>query len=164
MNKTNASNPFYSLAASGRSGRELYLYDGSYPDRFGSASGGFLTRQMTLSEGGLVSPVNERLGYSRWLVSLSMTSDLPGKIGFVEIKPFVNLLLNDHGSDTGNRSPFFFEAGLKTGIWNLFEISVPLLVSGNIQSMTGSFKDRIRFTFNLDTFTSMKFNLAGLGI
>jgi len=164
MLKTDASSPFYSLAASGRSGRELYLYEGSYLDRFGRASGSFLTRQMTLSEGGLVSPINEQLGFSRWLVSLTMTSDLPGKIGFIEIKPFVNLLLNDHGSVTGNRSPFFFEAGLKTGIWNLFEISVPLLVSGNIQSMTGSFKDRIRFTFNLETFTSMKFNLAGLGL
>jgi len=164
MLKSNASAPFYSLAASGRSGSELYLYNGAYPDRFGGSSGNFLSRQMTLSEGGLVSPINEKLGFSRWLVSLSMTSDLPGKIGFVEIKPFVNLLLNDHGSATGNRSPFFFEAGLKTGIWNLFEISVPLVVSGNIQSMTGSFKDRIRFSFYLDDFTSMKFNLAGLGI
>lgn len=164
MLKTNALAPFYSLAASGRSGRELYLFEGSYPDRFASTSGSFLTRQMTLSEGGLVSPINERLGFSRWLVSLSMTSDLPGKIGFVEIKPFANLVLTDHGMETGNRSPFFFEAGLKTGIWNLFEISVPLLVSSNIQSMTGSFKDRIRFSFNLDSFTSMKINLAGLGI
>jgi len=93
-----------------------------------------------------------------------MTSDLSGKVGWIEIKPFVNILLNDHGLNTGNTSPFFFEAGLKTGIWNLFEISVPLVVSGNIQSMTGSMKDRIRFTFNLDDFSNMKFNLAGLGI
>jgi hypothetical protein len=164
MLKTNASAPFYSLAASGRSGRELYLYDGAYPDRFSSASGNFLSRQMTLSEGGLVSPINEHLGYGKWLVSLSMTSDLPGKVGWIEVKPFVNILLNDHGLNTGNTSPIFFEAGLKTGIWNLFEISVPLVVSGNIQSMTGSMKDRIRFTFNLDDFTSMKFNLAGLGL
>lgn len=164
MLKTNALAPFYSLAASGRSGSELYLFEGSYPDRFASTSGSFLSRQMTLSEGGLISPINDRLGFSRWLVSLSMTSDLPGKIGFVEIKPFINAVLTDHGMETGNRSPFFFEAGLKTGIWNLFEISVPFLVSSNIQSMTGSFKDRIRFTFNLDSFTSMKFNLAGLGI
>ena len=158
-----SSIPFYDFSASGRSGRELYLYQGMYFDRFSVFPETFWSRQMTLSEGGLVSPVNDRLGYSRWLFSLSLTSDLPGKAGWVAVKPFVNLLWNDHGmNNTDHPSAFFFEAGLKTGIWNLFEIYVPLLVSGNIQSITGSFKDRIRFVFNLDSFNQIKLNLADL--
>jgi len=160
MLKNKSDDPFYGLAASGRSGREQYLYQGTYPDRFANMSSTFWSRQMTLSEGGLVSPVNDRLGYSRWLVSLSLTSDLPGKIGGIEVKPFVNVLLNDHGFEKNSNPAFFFEAGLKTGIWNLFEISVPIVVSGNIKSITGPFKDRIRFIFNLDSFNKMKFNLA----
>jgi len=159
MLKNNSLVPFYALSPGGRGGREQYLYQGTYPDRFGVFPATFWSRQMTLSEGGLVSPVNGRLGYSRWLVSLSLTSDLPGRAGWFAVKPFVTFLVNDHDAD-----PFFFEAGLKTGVWNLFEISVPLLVSGNIQSITGSFKDRIRFVFNLDSFGKMKFNLAELGI
>jgi hypothetical protein len=164
MLKTNASAPYYSLAPSGRSGRELYLYQGDSPDRFGAYGSSFWTRQMTLSEGGLISPINEQLGYSKALVSLSMTSDLPGKIGSLGIKPFVNVLWNDHGLETGNRSPIFFETGLKVGVSDLFEFSVPLLVSGNIQSMTGAMKDRIRFTFNLGNFGKLKSNLASMGI
>jgi len=146
----NTSNAYYSLAPGGRSGREQYLYEGTYPDRFSPYSTTFWSGQMTLSEGGIVSPINDKLGYSRWLVSLSLCSNLPGKAGRFGIKPFVNLLLNDHGLSTAYPSPFFGEAGIKIGIWNLFEIHFPLLVTGNIQSMAGSIKDRIRFVFNLD--------------
>lgn len=160
MLNTNSLSPHYSLAPSGRSGREMYLYQGESPDRFGSYLSSFWTRQMSLSEGGLVSPVNEQLGYSRWLVSLSITSDIPGRIGSMGIKPFVNLLLNDHGLS----SPFFYEVGLKTGVGELFEISVPLIVSKNIQSITGSTKDRIRFTFNIGNLGKLKSNLAAMGI
>lgn len=164
MLNTNNLSPFYSLAPSGRSGRELYLYQGESPDRFGSYLSSFWTRQMSVSEGGLVSPVNEQLGYSKWLVSLSIASDIPGRIGSIGIKPFVNLLLNDHGWSSSSDSPFFFEAGLKTGFGELFEISVPFIVSKNIQSITGNTKDRIRFTFNLGNLTKLKSNLSSLGI
>jgi len=140
MLKDNPDFPFYSLSASGRGGREQYLFQGTYPDRFSVFPSSFWSRQMTLSEGGLVSPVNEILGYSRWLISLSLTSNLPGKVRRMPVKPFVNLLVNDHGTGTGHDSPFFCEAGLKAGIWNFFEISIPLLISGNIDSITGSFK------------------------
>jgi len=105
---------------------------------------------MTVSEGGLVSPVNERLGYSNWLVSLSLSSNLPGKIGHIGIKPFVNLLLNDHGMEGTNNSPFFAEAGIKLGLWNLFEVHFPLLVTDNIKTITPFVKDRLRIVFNLD--------------
>jgi hypothetical protein len=152
MLKEDSEIPFYSFSPGGRSGRELYLYQGTYPDRFAVFPSSFWSRQMTLSEGGLVSPVNDSLGYSRWLVSLSLTSSLPGKISRVSVKPFVNLLLNDKGFGSGNDSPVFFEAGLKTGIGNIFEIYVPLLVSKNIDSATGPFKNRIRFVFSLDSF------------
>jgi hypothetical protein len=118
---------------------------------------------MTFTEGGLVSPVNEHLGYSRWLVSLSLSSNLPGKAAKIPIKPFVNLLVNDHGLATGHDSPFFYEAGLKAGLWNFFEIYFPIVVSGNIESVTGSFKDRIRLVFNLNSFSQVKLN-SGFGI
>ena len=153
---------FYSLSASGRSGSEQYLYEGTFPDRFSDFPSTFWSRQMSFSEGGLVSPVNGHLGYSRWLVSLSLTSNLPGKTARIPIKPFVNFLLNDHGTGNGHNSPFFYEAGLKAGLWNFFEIYVPLLVSGNIESVTGSFKDRIRLVFNLNTFSQVRLN-SGIG-
>ncbi len=148
--------PFYAFSASGRSGREQYLFQGTYPDRFAVSSGTFWSRQMTLSEGGLVSPVNDSLGYSNHLVSLSLTSSLPGKASLLPIKPFVNLLLNDNGLDGHHQSPLFFEAGVKAGVWNLLELYIPLVVSPNIQSVNGTFKERIRFVFTLDSFSQMR--------
>jgi hypothetical protein len=163
MLKNDPAVPFYSLSASGRSGPEQYLYEGTFPDRFSIFPTTFWSRQMNFSEGGLVSPVSDRLGYSQWLVSLSFTSSLPGKSNKVPVKPFVNFLLNDHGTGAAHGSPFFYEAGLKAGLWNFFEIYVPLVVSGNIQSINGSFKDRIRLVFSLDTFSQVKLN-SGTGI
>ncbi|MDQ1296558.1 MAG: hypothetical protein QG611_536, partial [Bacteroidota bacterium] len=150
MLKNTSADPFYAFSASGRSGREQYLFQGVYPDRFSEFPKTFFSRQMTLSEGGLVTPVNDSLGYSRWICSLTLTSSLPGKISQIPVKPFINLLLNDHGSGTNDRSSLFFEAGLKTGIWNFLEVYIPLLVSDNIGAITGSFKNRIRFVFRLD--------------
>lgn len=149
LNNVNAD-PFYGISAGARSGREMYLYQGIYPDRFGEFPNTLGSRQMTLSEGGLVTPVNDILGYSRWVCSLSLTSTLPGKVSVIPVKPFVNLLLNDHGTGINNKSLLFFEAGFKAGIWNLFEIYFPLLVSDNINSIAGLFKNRIRFVFRLD--------------
>ena len=150
MLNNSSSNPVYSLAPAGRSGRDQYLYEGTYPDRFGAFPSSFWSRQMTLSEGGLVSPVNDKLGYSKWLISLSLSSNLPGKLGRIGIKPFVNCLLNDHGLNQENNSPFFGEAGIKFGLWNLFEIHIPLFVTGNIQSISPHINDRFRIVFNLN--------------
>jgi hypothetical protein len=150
MFKNTSADPFYSFSASGRSGREQYLFQGVYPDRFSEFPKTFFSRQMTLSEGGLVTPVNDSLGYSHRIFSFSLTSTLPGKTSRIPVKPFINVLLNDHGLSKNERSPLFFEAGFKTGIWNLFEIYIPLLVSDNIDAITGSFKNRIRFVFRLD--------------
>jgi hypothetical protein len=111
---------------------------------------------MTLSEGGLASPVNDSLGYSKWLISLSFTGNFPGKASRIPVKPFINFLLNDHGAGPGHNSPLFFEAGLKAGFWNFFEIYVPMVVSGNIESFGGSFKNRIRIILNLDSFIRYK--------
>ena len=61
MVRNASSAPFYALAPSGRSGREQYLYQGTYPDRFGVFPASLGSRQMTLSEGGLVTPVNDSL-------------------------------------------------------------------------------------------------------
>ncbi len=162
MIQNNSGVPFYAFAAGGRSGREQYLYDGTYPDRFTPSGETFLSRQVMFSEGGLVSPVNESLGYSRRLVSASFVSSLPGKAGRIPIKPFINVLLNDHGFDTDHNSPVFFEAGLKAGIWNVFEIYVPLLVSGNIQSVSNSVKERIRITLNLDLSKQIKMKAGSM--
>ncbi|MDO9614453.1 MAG: hypothetical protein Q7J86_07990, partial [Bacteroidota bacterium] len=162
MLKNNPDIPFYALSASGRSGSEQYLYEGTYPDRFSDFPTTLWSRQMSFSEGGLVSPVNEQLGYSQWLVSLSFTSSLPGKANRIPVKPFANFLLNDHGNGLGNNSPFFYEAGMKAGLWNFFEIYVPIIVSENIETITGSFKDRIRLVFNLNAINQVKLN-SGVG-
>jgi hypothetical protein len=156
MLKNESDIPFYEFAAGGRNGREQYLYQGSYPDRFAVFPDNFLSRQMTLSEGNLVSAVNDSLGYSRWLVSLTFTSSLPKIDKWLPVKPFVNLLLNDHGIGNGNESPIFFEAGIKAGFWDLFEIYIPLVVSKNIDSVSGPFKNRIRFILSLDSFSKEK--------
>jgi len=74
-----------------------------------------------------------------------------------------NLLLNDHGTGPDHNSPIFFEVGLKAGLWNFFEIYIPLLVSENIQSAVPSFNSRIRLIFNLNSFNQTKLN-SGLGI
>jgi hypothetical protein len=157
MLKNNSKADFHALAASGRSGREEYLYDGTYFDRFSVFPETILSRQMSLSEGGLVSMVNDSLGFSRWLVSVSFSSSLPESISRIPVKPFVNLLMNDHYF--GQASPLYFEAGLKTGIWGLLEVYVPLLVSRNIHSISGPFKDRIRFEIKLDYFKKMNKNV-----
>ena len=158
MLKTDSEIPFYAFSASGRSGREQYLYQGFYPDRFSMFPENFFSRQMTLSEGGLVSPVNDSLGYSKWLLSLSLSTTLPGKASLLPVKPFLNLLLNDHGISASRNSSFFYEAGLKVGAWGLFEIYIPFLVSKNINSVSSSFKNRIRFVFSLDSFSRLLLN------
>lgn len=141
---------YYLLSPSGRGGRDLYLFDGMYPDRFGVFPSTFLSRQMTMNEGGLASPINEQLGYSKWLISLSLSSDLPGKLRYFGIKPFVNFLVNNHELNSDYNSHFFVEAGLKIGLGSLFEIYFPLLVTPNIQNITGSVQNRIRFVLDLD--------------
>lgn len=148
---------FHALSAGGRGGREKYLYGGTYPDRFSRFSDTFFSRQMTFSEGGLASPVNEILGYSNWLISLSFTSTLPGMAGWIPVRPFANFLLKENGPEMNHNSPFFYEAGLKAGIWDLFEIYFPFVVSENIGSMSGSYKERIRFVLKLDTFNKLDF-------
>lgn len=152
MLKNGSSDPLYSFSASGRSGRELYLYDGIFPDRFGEFPKTFWSRQMSLSEGGLITPVYDSIGYGSWICSLTLSSSLPGKTALIPVKPFINLSLNDIDPELTDRSQLFFEAGIKTGIWNLFEIYIPLLVSENINIISGSFRDRIRFVFKLDIF------------
>jgi hypothetical protein len=117
---------------------------------------------MTISEGAIASPVTDSLGYSRWLVSLSLTTNFPGKAGRIPVKPFINILLNDHGPGSGHNSPVFYEAGLKAGLWNVFEVYIPLLVSGNIGSIDKTVKDRIRFVLNLDAINNANFS-KGIG-
>jgi len=150
MLKNDPEEPLYSFSPGGRGGSEQYLYQGLFPYRFNESSNNFWARQMTLSEGGLISPVNNTLGYSRWLCSLTFASTLPGKASVIPVKPFVNLLLNDHGSVTNDKPQLFFEAGFKAGIWNFFEIWFPVFVSENIQSISGPFTERIRFVFSLE--------------
>lgn len=156
MIKNDASDPFYSFSASGRSGREQYLYEGVYPDRFTEFPKTLWSREMTLSEGGIISALNDSLGYSRRIISISFTSSLPGIASKIPVKPFANLLLNDHGPGTINKPAFFYEAGLKAGIWNFLEIYFPFIVSDNIKAIAGSFKERIRFVFRLDKLNPMR--------
>jgi hypothetical protein len=162
MLRNNSAVPFYAFSPGGRDGLEQYLFDGTFYDRFNESQKTFWSRQMTISEGAIASPVTDSLGYSKWLVSLSLTTNFPGKAGGIPVKPFINILLNDHGSGNGHNSPFFYEAGLKAGLWNIFEVYIPLLVSGNIGSIDKTIKDRIRFVLNLDAINQVNLN-KGIG-
>lgn len=142
-------NPFYSFSPGGRSGLEQYLYQGFYLARFSKFPTSFWSRQMLISEGGLISQVNDTLGYSKWLISLNFSSSLPGKASILPIKPFADFLLNDHGR-TKTNPEIYAELGLKAGIWDFFEIYFPFVVSENLRSMTGPLKNRIRFILRLD--------------
>jgi hypothetical protein len=156
MIRKDASDSFYSFSVSGRSGLEQYLYEGVYPGRFSEFPKTFFSRQMSISEGGLISPLNDTLGFSRQLCSVSLTSSLPGAAYIIPVKPFFNILLNDHGISAVNKSHLFYEAGLKAGIWGVFEVYFPIIVSENINSVRGSLKERIRFIFRLDKLNPFK--------
>jgi hypothetical protein len=156
MISNSSAYPYYALAPGGRSGREQYFFEGVYPDRFAEFPKTFFSRQMSLMEGGLISGVNDSLGYSRWLCSVTLTSGLPGKASIIPLKAFINVLLNDHGMGTNVKSALFFEAGIKAGIWDFFEVYFPFIVSDNINSRTGPLKDRIRFVFRLDKLNPFK--------
>lgn len=142
---------FHMLAVSGRSGRELYLFQGDFPDRFAEFRDNFWSRQMLISEGALVTPLSDSTGYSRSLVSLSLASNLPGFAGSLPVKPFANLV---YAPDAD--SQLYAETGFKAGIWNFLEFYMPLLVSDNISSLRGSLKERIRFTLNLEQFLRLR--------
>lgn len=156
MLKNTTDAPFYAFSSSGRTGREQYLYQGFYPQRFAVFPKTFWSKQMMLSEGGLVSYVTDSLGFSRNLISLSITSSLPDIADRIPVKPFANFVWN--GFSNGHHSPLLYEAGLKAGIWNFFEIYVPLLVPGIIKEISGPLKRRIRFVFSLDFVNQIKLN------
>ena len=154
---TNTSpDPFYEFSAAGRSGREQYQFAGVYPDRFTEFPKTFFSRQISLSEGGLISTVNDSLGYSRSICSLSLNSNLPWKASQIPLKPFVNLLLNDHSIGKGNKSILFYEAGFKAGLWGFFEVYFPLIMSDNVRMISGSLKERIRFVFSLEKLNHLR--------
>lgn len=150
MLQNNSKDPFYAFSSSGRSGPEQYLYQGLYPDRFSRYLTTFWSRQMTLSEGGLTTFVSDSLGYSRWICSLSLSSSFPGKASRIPVKPYVNFTVSDFNRRNAEKTMLFFEGGFKAGIWDFFELYFPLVVSANLNPMTGSFKERIRFVFRLD--------------
>ncbi len=157
MLKNNSSAPFHGLAPGGRSGREQYLYQELYLDRFREFRENIWSRQLVFDEGGLVSPVNFSAGYSDWLISLSLTSTLPAIPAWFPVRPFGNLLVNEGSAGISDSNPFFYEAGIKAGIWDLFEVYFPFIVSDNISSMH-PYKERIRFTITIDSGTRL--NLA----
>ena len=155
MLNSDPDEPYYSFSPSGRSGRELYLYPGIYPHRFGVFPESFFSRQMEMTEGGLVSPVYYSLGFSRSVYSVSLSSTLPGKASIIPVKPFFTLLMTGYNEVLSEDFPLFCEAGFKAGLWNFFEIYFPLLVSDNIKSHSGTLKERIRFVFKLDIFNTI---------
>jgi hypothetical protein len=155
MLKYSSSDPIYSFASGGRNGRELYLFDGIYPGRFDEFPETILSRQLSFSEGGLATPVNDTLGFSPWICSLSLNSSLPGKTAWIPVKPFVNFVLNDPGLVYNGKMQLFFEAGLMTGIWNFLEIYIPFFLSDNINLSGGSIGSRIRFVLKLNMFKAL---------
>jgi hypothetical protein len=146
MMKVSGSSDLYSFAASGRAGKELYLFEGDFPDRFSVFPENFWSRQMVITEGSIVSPVNDSTGYSRSVISLAVSGNLPGFAGYLPVKPFADMVYA-----SGKKSPYFYEAGIKAGIWDVFEVYMPFFVSGNISSIRPTIKERIRFTLNLES-------------
>jgi hypothetical protein len=153
MFRQDEQNSFYSLAPSARSGNELYLFQGEFPDRYAVFPSGFWSRQMVINEGGIISPVNDNVGYSKWLFSASITGSLPGKAAKLPVRPFVNLLYN--GSHV-NTDHLFMEAGLSAGLRDVFEFHIPLLVTGNIHELRSTVRERIRFVFNLEPLYNLR--------
>lgn len=151
MLKENPQRPYYSLAPSARNGRELYMFQGDFPDRFSPFSGSFWSRQMLVTEGGIISPVNEGTGFRRWLLSLSVNSSLPGKAGKIPVKPFVNFVVAGNPGDQ-----IYLESGVKGGIPGLIEIYFPFLVTENIRTFRPDLKDRIRFVLSLESFYRLR--------
>jgi hypothetical protein len=149
--------PFYAFSVSARGGPDLYLYQGFYPDRFSAFPSNFLSREMSITEGGLISePKYSSSRYSHKIFSISLTSNFPGQAGLLPIKPFVNILFSDPAPRKS--TSLFFETGLKAGFWNFFEIYLPFPISGNIRSINHSFKDGIRFVLNLDSVNKIRLN------
>jgi hypothetical protein len=107
---------------------------------------------MVINEGGLVSALNDSVGFSDWLISASFSSSLPGNAGKIPVKPFINVL---YGGKAG-KSDFYYEAGLKAGDTGLFEIYIPFFVSGNINNAWPTIRDRIRFVLNLSAFHPLR--------
>lgn len=151
MLEDKASDPFYSFSPDGRKGIEQYMYQGYYLARFSRFPSSFISRQMTISEGGLVSEISDSLGYSKWLVSLTFSSSLPWKASVLPIRPFADFLLNDHGL-SGKNPELFVEAGIKGGIWDFFEVYFPFIASNNLDVIAGPLKNRIRFILRIDKF------------
>ncbi|HEX2967724.1 MAG TPA: M1 family metallopeptidase [Bacteroidales bacterium] len=140
----NNVNNLYSFAPSGRQGRELYLYEGDFPDRFTAFPDNIWSGQMVVSEGSLVTYINDSTGFSSSLISLSLTSNLPGAAGYIPIKPFTNIV---YAGDLNKG--LFLEAGIRAGIPDFLEVYIPFIVSDNISSLRNSVKERIRFVLNL---------------
>jgi hypothetical protein len=157
MLRNHSADAVYSFSAGGRSGRQQYLYQGLFPDRFGEINKTFWSRQMDLSEGALATPVTDSLGYSPWVSSLSFTSSLPGKMSRIPVKPFTNIVLNSNSYLANGRLQVYFETGIKTGIRDFFEVYIPVIVSGNLSSVNGTIKERIRFVFRLDKLNPLKY-------
>jgi hypothetical protein len=157
MLKNNSPVPFHAFSAGGRGGREQYLYQGTFPDRFSLFSDTFFSRQMMFSEGGLVSPVNESIGYSDRLASVSLTSTWPGLPAWIPVRPFANILVNERTRNPGPYPALYFETGLKAGLWDFFEVYFPFHVSENIRAATGPLQERIRFVLRLHPFNRLDF-------
>jgi hypothetical protein len=149
MLKEDPLNPYYSLSVSGRHGNELYLYEGDFPDRFPSNRESFWSRQILISEGGLVGMPHDSVRFSKGLVSATFVSNFPWIPAAVPAKPFLNILYSG-----GPSSAFYYEGGFKAGIWGLFEVYFPVISSNNM--IKGPFKDRIRFVLNLESFYKIR--------
>ncbi len=148
---------FMLFQQAGGAGLNNICIEGVYPDRFSRYLTTFWSRQMTLSEGGLTTSVSDSLGYSRWICSLSIFSSLPGKASRIPVKPYVNLTLSDFNSTNGGATRLFFESGFKAGIWDFFEVYFPLVGSANLKSVSGTFREKIRFVFRLDKLSIPRF-------
>ncbi|MDY0025530.1 MAG: M1 family metallopeptidase [Lentimicrobium sp.] len=143
--------PLFGLSPSARSGKELYTFGGTFFDRFSNVGDSFFSRQISITEGSIITPINLSVFNPSWMFSITLSSSLPWDIKALNIKPFATILLMPEGINSNKHAPVFLaEAGLKTGLGAFFEIFVPLLVTQNLNDTSPLIKDRIRFTLNLE--------------
>lgn len=138
------------------SGRNDYLYDGTFIGRYQST--GLWAQQIEMKEGGFkvntlqyAMPVGTS---DNWLMSLNLKSDLP--LGKLPVRVFADLgFTPSQPLSASNSMQVAFDAGLEIYLFDWASVYVPLFMSGNYNDYVKSIfpKDRllktISFSINL---------------
>ncbi len=147
----------YSYKMSSWKGRDDYLFDHTYFGR--SESMGLLGAQTTIRDGGFYIP--SALGRS-WgiLASANLRSSIPFT-NIVKLYYNIGITMNPANMTASNYDKLLYEGGVILSLLDKkFEVYFPLIIDKNTSSYYNinnyEFKNRIRFTMNLDYFNPFK--------